>query len=245
MTPGAGCVLAVDRADAHVHGPFTAPDATGRLQVDGLQAGGAALRAARPPTCDGNAGQVGLHAVAEALRIPGPKPDLLAGGAADRWTPPPGSTTRRGRSRSRSRIRCVAARRQARTAGAQDVDGATLDACPTWPRSPRSAASTCRAAPTLHLHAAAARRDGRPALEADGTLGITGGLAPVPALIGEDATLGVDGHARRQRRDAQPARPWPARTHLTRHGARAAHGGRWTRTRTAGAVATSPCSRPR
>jgi translocation and assembly module TamB len=64
--------------DAKVHGKFTAPDATGIVRIADIRAAGAAI-AALSADLAGNAGAVTLHAQADGLRIPGPRPDLLAG----------------------------------------------------------------------------------------------------------------------------------------------------------------------
>ncbi len=63
--------------DAHVHGPFAAPDVAGTLRIDALLASGAAI-AALSADIAGNRGAIRLHATAEGVRIPGPRPDLLA-----------------------------------------------------------------------------------------------------------------------------------------------------------------------
>lgn len=67
---------------AHVHGPFTGPDATGQVRIAALKAGGAELRNLSADV-QGNRGAVSLHAVLERLRIPGPKPDLLQSAPVD------------------------------------------------------------------------------------------------------------------------------------------------------------------
>ena len=62
--------------DAHVHGPFTRPDASGRAVISGLKAGGAAIDSLTADIA-GNQGHVSLKAAIAGLVIPGPKPDLL------------------------------------------------------------------------------------------------------------------------------------------------------------------------
>ncbi len=63
--------------DAHVHGTFTAPNATGTLRVVDLAAAGAKI-GRLAADLSGNAGRISLHARAEDVRVPGPNPDLLA-----------------------------------------------------------------------------------------------------------------------------------------------------------------------
>ena len=77
MTPAPGVSWQSIALEAHVHGPFTKPDASGQLQVAGLAAGGAAV-AKLAAELHGNQGAAGLRATADGVRIPGPKPDLLA-----------------------------------------------------------------------------------------------------------------------------------------------------------------------
>src|SRR5437762_6839376 len=61
---------------AHVHGPFTEPDASGQVRIAGFRAGGAQLGNVNADV-QGNRGSVAMQAVVERLRIPGPKPDLF------------------------------------------------------------------------------------------------------------------------------------------------------------------------
>lgn len=63
---------------ARVRGAFTTPEATGRIEVDGIEADGAT---ASRLTADiqGSSGKVTTTASLTDLRIPGPRPDLLAG----------------------------------------------------------------------------------------------------------------------------------------------------------------------
>ncbi len=63
--------------DAHVRGPFSKPDAAGRLRVDALTAAGVA---ANTITADiaGNAGRLHLDGEVIGLHVPTPKPDLLS-----------------------------------------------------------------------------------------------------------------------------------------------------------------------
>jgi translocation and assembly module TamB len=61
---------------AHVHGPFTRPDATAQVHVDDVKAGEGELRSLRADL-HGSGGLVTLHAMLDRLRLPGSKPDLL------------------------------------------------------------------------------------------------------------------------------------------------------------------------
>ena len=62
---------------ARVRGPFTRPEASGTLTVEGLAAAGATLPRLAAEI-EGDAGRVGLRATAEGLRLPGPAPELFA-----------------------------------------------------------------------------------------------------------------------------------------------------------------------
>ena len=61
---------------AHVHGAFSGPDATGQLRIDDLKAGDVTTRSVRADV-QGNRGAVALQAALEKLRIPGPRPALF------------------------------------------------------------------------------------------------------------------------------------------------------------------------
>lgn len=63
--------------DADLHGPLRRPAAEGHLRIAGLAAGGATVGRI-DGDLSGSQGPVTLHAVLTGLRIPGPKPDLLA-----------------------------------------------------------------------------------------------------------------------------------------------------------------------
>ncbi len=77
MTPAPGVSWQSIALDAHLHGPFTKPDATGICRLAGLAAGGARSQldggvARQPGRC-----RAARHGGGRAH--PGPKPELLAG----------------------------------------------------------------------------------------------------------------------------------------------------------------------
>jgi translocation and assembly module TamB len=169
--------------DLQARGPFTAPDAAGTVRIERLAAAGASVGAIAADV-KGNAGHVALTATLDALRIPGPKPDLLAAAP----------------------LRIAA---QAELAGAAQQVTAHL----THPLIDLAAKASLGAArdvtatltlPDLAPLAAAGGVDlqGRTVLDVtahqagdavtatvSGTLGVTGGMAPVPALVGDGAKL--------------------------------------------------------
>jgi translocation and assembly module TamB len=171
--------------DAQVQGPFTRPHARAKLHVATLQAAGAAIGAI-DATVEGDAGAVQLRGTIDALRLPGPKPDLLQAAPiqveADARLDTPDRPVR-----FAIRHPLIAAAGTATTGGTPQVQ-ANL----TLPDlAPFAAAGGIALAghSALTLHATAANGDAT--VQADGTVGITGGMAPIPGLVGDDATIGA------------------------------------------------------
>jgi len=81
MAPAPGIAWASIRLDGKMHGPFVSPEATGVLSADGVTAAGAAIGALRANISGDASGKAQLHAILDGLRVPGPSPDLLAGGS--------------------------------------------------------------------------------------------------------------------------------------------------------------------
>ena len=170
---------------AHVRGPFTAPDAKGALRVDGLQAAGAAVRRLAADI-EGNAGRVGLRAVAEGVRLPGSAPDLLAGApvlldAAARLDDPARPVvfglshpllTAKGTARTGGDLSVVA-----------DVTAPDLQ--------PLAALGGVDLRGRTQAHVSVAAGGGTTRLDVDATLSIVSGPGPAAALTGQDAKLGV------------------------------------------------------
>ncbi len=185
MTPRPDVSFQAVALDAHLHGPFTKPDAAGHLRVDRLAAFGAALHSL---TADlqGNAGAAGLHATIEGLRIPGPKPDLFEASPltlqADARLDDPARPVSFTLDHA-----LVQAHGQAATGGdiAAHVDLSVPELAPL------AAAGGIDLQGRTQLAIGAAMVGGVTKVDVDGTLGITGGQAPVPALVGDAAKLGV------------------------------------------------------
>ncbi len=171
--------------EAHLHGSLAAPEAIASLQLDGLEAAGAGLRRLEM-RATGHAGAATLAATAEGLRLPGPKPDLFAAapwhlsldaGLDDAGRPLRFSLTHP----------LLALAGTARTQGALSAE-ATLTLPDLAPLAAAGGADVQgRAALTLK----AARDEAGAHLDVDGTLGVTGGMAPLPALVGPDGRLGL------------------------------------------------------
>ncbi len=185
MTPRADVSWQAIDLQARVRGPFTAPDANGRLQVDGLAAAGAGVRRL-VADIEGNAGRVGLHAVAEGLRVPGPDPAVLEAAplvldAAVRLDDPARPVT------FTLAHPLLSAKGDAQTGGdiLANVDLIVPDL------KPLAALGGMDLQGRTALKLRAAVQGSTTRVDADGTLSITGGLAPAPGLVGENATLGV------------------------------------------------------
>ena len=185
MTPAPGVSWKSILLDAHVHGPFTRPDATGHLTLAGLEAGGAAV-AALTAELHGNQGAAGLRATAEGVRIPGPKPDLLAAAPlvleADARLDAPARPVTFTLSHP-----LLQAKGNANTAG--DITAHVDLTAPDL--QPLAAAGGVDLRGRTQLAVDAAIAGGTTNVKVDGTVGITGGLAPVPALLGDAARIGV------------------------------------------------------
>ncbi len=191
MTPAPGVSWHGVSLQAHTRGPFTAPDATGHLDIDALAAGGATLDRLLADV-SGTLGRVALKSSAAGLRIPGPKPDLLAAAplllAADVRLDDPARPVAFTLSHP-----LLAANGTARTAG--DLSAAVHLALPSL--APFAAAASIDLQGRAALDATVSRpaAAGQTALPMrvglDGTVAITGGLSPVPALIGDGAKLSV------------------------------------------------------
>jgi translocation and assembly module TamB len=176
--------------DAHVKGQFTKPSATATLRIAGLAAAGAAIRSLSADV-NGDAGQVALKARAEGVRIPGPNPGLLEADpltldatarldAADRpvtFSLVHKLLTANGTARNGT----------ARTGG--DIAAEIALAVPDL--APLAALGGVDIRGSTDLAIKAAMAGGANRIDIDGTLGVTGGMAPVPGLIGPAAKLGV------------------------------------------------------
>ena len=185
MTPAPGVSWQSVALQAHVKGSFTAPDATGTLRLQGLAAAGAAV-ASLSADLAGNKGAAQLTATASGVRIPGPKPDLLAADplvlkASARLDAPDRPVTF---SLSHPLLQATG---HATTGGAlaAQVDLTAPDL------QPLAAVGGVDLQGQTHLLVNASVAGSRTEVAVDGTLGITGGQAPAPALLGDAAKIGV------------------------------------------------------
>lgn len=170
---------------AHVHGPFTAPDATGQVRIAALKAGGAELRNLSADV-RGNRGAVGLHAVLERLRIPGPKPDLLQSAPIDLRADARLDDPKRPVTFAVSHP-LVSVQGSAQTGG--EPSAVATIAAPAL--APFAAVAGVDLKGRTTLNGNVTTHDRTTKVVVDGVVSVTGGMAPVPALIGEGAKIGV------------------------------------------------------
>jgi len=184
MTPRPDVAWQSVALQARVHGPFTAPDATGQLRIEGLAAAGAEVRRL-VADIQGNAGRIGLHASVDGVRLPGPSPELLAAEPvvldADAKLDDPARPVTFALVHPLLTIKG-----DARTGGdiSANADVIAADLAPLA----AIGGVDLRGGTALRFRAAMA--GGVTRLEADGKVSITGGVTPIPALIG-DANLGA------------------------------------------------------
>ena len=185
MSPAAGISWQSVALQAHARGPFTAPDATGTLRATGLAAAGAAV-ANLAADLSGNKGAAQLRATADGVRIPGPKPDLLAAAPVVLQAAVRLDTPDRPVDFTLSHP-LLQASGHATTGGpiAAHVDLTAPDL------QPLAAAGGVDLQGHAQLAVQASVAGPLTNVAVDGTVGVTGGQAPAPALLGGDAKLGV------------------------------------------------------
>ncbi len=167
--------------DAHVHGAFTRPQVRAQLRLDDLAAAGAALRRLTVEA-HGDLGQVTLNAAVDGLRLPGPRPELLEAApltlAAQAQLDAPGRPVNFTLAHQLLRLTG-----RAETAGTPRVT-AHLDLPDLAPLAAAGGAD-------IAGHAALDLTGEMNGVSVDGTIGITGGMAPLPALLGPEAHIGL------------------------------------------------------
>lgn len=180
MTPAPGLSWQSVLVDAKVHGPFTKPDATGTIRIDTLEAFGAHIGAFSADIA-GNAGQVAVHGMVRDLHIPGPKPELFAADpvtidVSARLDAPDRPVT------FALHHPLIAADGSAKTEGIQQIQAHLV--LPDL--KPFAAAGGADLSGSTDLDIHAEMKDGTTTAAAKGRVAITGGMAPVPGLIGDD-----------------------------------------------------------
>jgi translocation and assembly module TamB len=185
MTPRPDLSWQSIAVDAKLDGPFKKPAVSGTLDIAALKAVGASV-ADIAAKIQGDAGAARLRAVLAGVRIPGAEPDLLAAS--------PVQVTAEMRLDQATRpIRfslahpLITADGEAVTAG--NLGGKLKVDVPNLAPLAMLAGLYLQGHAVLNL--TGANQNGTTRLNADGVVGVTGGRAPVPALIGDSAHLAV------------------------------------------------------
>ncbi len=190
MSPAEGVSWQSVLVDAKVHGPFTGPEANGTVRIQALSASGVRIGALNADLA-GNAGQGKLHASVEDIHVPGPRPDVFAGGPltldATEKLDDPGKPVTFALHHPLLAI----------DGTARVEDNPNLQAHLVLPDlAPLAKAGGSDIAGHADLNLTAEMKDGTTSGTAAGQVAITGGMAPLPALIGEDARLEIAGSAK-------------------------------------------------
>ncbi|HVZ07080.1 translocation/assembly module TamB domain-containing protein [Rhodopila sp.] len=192
MTPAPGVSWQSVLVDARVHGPFTSPDVAGTVRLRDMAAGGARITALDADV-SGNAGQVSLRASAAVAEVPGPKPDLLAAAPvrleATVELAEPDRPVRFTVTHPLLALDGIAQTAGSRNARVHLVVGDL---------APLAAVGAVDLRGSADLTAQAALKGDTTTLALQGKIGITGGLAPVPPLVGPAATIDMAASLRGQ-----------------------------------------------
>ena len=173
--------------DLHVHGPFSGPDAAGKLVIADLAASGASL-GRLAADLQGNSGKIDVKGAIENVRVPGAQPDLLAAAPiafqAEAILDQPALPLTFAVSHPLISV----------TGGAQL--GGAMNGTATV-KLPNLAPFAALADAAVEGHGAVvaklAQHDDATQISLDGMVSITGGEAMAANLIGRDATLALAG----------------------------------------------------
>ncbi len=175
------------KLDAHLHGGFATPSATGHLDIEQLRAAGTSI-GQLAADIEGDNGAVGLTASAAGLRLPGPSPDLFAAAPIE----------------LHARATLDAVHRSAKftlshplLSASGDIDAAEKPTGSVTVTIPSLAPYAVIAGLDLQGHATVitklAQHDDSTTVGVEGTVGITGGLPVAAGLLGEKATVALTG----------------------------------------------------
>lgn len=171
--------------EAHLHGPFSRPRAQGTVRIAALEVAGAEIGHLAADLA-GDAGALSLSATAEGVRVPGPSPDLFAAA--------PVSLRAEARLDAAGRPvtftlthTLLSLQGQAQTEGPLHVQ-AHLDVPDL---APLAAAGGADLQGRAALDLTAAEAGEATTIGVTGTFGVTGGMAPLPALLGPEAKLAL------------------------------------------------------
>ena len=190
MTPAEGVSWQSVLVDARLHGPFARPEASGTVRIQALSASGVRIGALNADLA-GNAARGELHARVENIHVPGPRPDVFAGGPltldATEKLDDPGKPVTFALHHPLLSI----------DGTARVEDNPRLQAHLVVPDlAPVADAGGLRIAGHADLTLTAAMKDGTTSGTVAGQVAITGGMAPLPALIGEDGRVDIAGSAK-------------------------------------------------
>ncbi len=169
--------------DAHVHGPFTKLDATGKLRIDALAAAGITASSVTGEI-EGNAGHLHLDGEVAGLRTPLPDPDIFAA--------TPVAIQADAKLDELDRPVDLTVRHKLFTLDAKALTGARreVNATLTAPDlSPFAAMDKVDVAGGMTLSLHATTQGDTTTLAADGTVGVTGGMQQAEALVGNAGKL--------------------------------------------------------
>jgi translocation and assembly module TamB len=169
--------------DAHVHGPFTKLDATGKLRIDALAAAGITASSVTGEI-EGNAGHLHLDGEVAGLRTPLPDPDIFAA--------TPVAIQADAKLDELDRPVDLTVRHKLFTLDAKALTGARreVNATLTAPDlSPFAAMEKIDLAGGMTLMLHATTQGDTTTLGADGTVGVTGGMQQAEALVGNAGKL--------------------------------------------------------
>jgi translocation and assembly module TamB len=167
----------------YVKGPYTTPEANLSLRVRGVRAGEAGLQNLEADLA-GRAGAMALHAIAEGLRLPGARPDLFAGAPLSLQAQARLDDPARPVDFS-LRHSLLAVEGHANAAG--DPSGTANVTIPALAPIAAAAGMQLDGRTTIALRADTKGDVTR--VDIDGAMAVTGGAAPLPALIGSNAKL--------------------------------------------------------
>ncbi|MGH7095180.1 MAG: hypothetical protein ACREFB_16825, partial [Stellaceae bacterium] len=187
MRPRADLSWQSVRIEAHVHGAFDRPEATGHIDIEALRAGGWSL-AALTGEIRGDRGSVALDASLAGLRIPGPHPDIFAAA-------PLVVQAHATLDAPRRPVIFTLSHPLVSASGAVDTGGALSGSVTvTFPTlAPYAAVAGLNVAGRAALTAQFARHGTSLRVGVTGTVGVTGGMPAATALLGDNATLALSG----------------------------------------------------
>ena len=170
--------------DTKVRGTFSKPNADGKLLIDNLNAAGASVRAISM-NVQGNAGEVQVRGELKGLRLPGPHPGLLESAPLALQANVRLDTPQRPVLFTLKHP-LIAAEGKALTDGGDLRADMALDLPDLKPLAALGGLDL-QGKTSLTLHVAS--QGDAIKLDTDGTLGVTGGLPPLPSLVGNAAKI--------------------------------------------------------